>query len=131
MERFSALIGFVLILAIAFALSNNKRAIRWRTVFWGLLLQIITAVCVLKGDVISGLFAGFSLAITTTVAAIVFIALAVIVTFIAGRIEQPARRYLWYAFGVVSAYLFLAYNLLKFLFENLKEVVNNLIGYTA
>ena len=131
MERFSALIGFVLILAIAFALSNNKRAIRWRTVFWGLLLQIITAVCVLKGDVISGLFAGFSPAITTTAAALVFIGLAVIVTFIAGRLQQPARRYLWYAFGVVSAYLFLAFNLLKFLFENLKEVVNNLIGYTA
>ena len=32
MERFSALIGFVVILGIAFLLSNNKRAIRWRTV---------------------------------------------------------------------------------------------------
>ncbi|MCU1348863.1 MAG: Na+ dependent nucleoside transporter domain protein, partial [Acidobacteria bacterium] len=131
MERFSALIGFVLILAIAFALSNNKRAIRWRTVFWGLLLQIITAICVLKGDWIASLFAGFAPAFTPTVAAAIFIALAVIVSFIAGRIGQPGRRYLWYAFGVVSAFLFLAYDLLKFLFENLKEVVNNLIGYTA
>ncbi|MEA2344211.1 MAG: Na+ dependent nucleoside transporter N-terminus, partial [Thermoanaerobaculia bacterium] len=32
MERFSALIGFVGILAIAFLLSTNRRAIRWKTV---------------------------------------------------------------------------------------------------
>jgi len=131
MERFSALIGFVLILAIAFALSNNKRAIRWRTVFWGLLLQIITAICVLKGDFIAGLFSGFAPPMTPAIAALVFMALAVVVAFLAGRMAQPARRYLWYVFGVISAFLFLAYDLLKFLFENLKEVVNNLIGYTA
>jgi CNT family concentrative nucleoside transporter len=131
MERFSALIGFVLILAIAFALSNNKRAIRWQTVFWGLLLQIVTAICVLKGDLIARLFVGFAPALTPTVAAVVFVVLAVIVTFAAGRIAQPARRYVWYVFGVISAFLFLAYNLLKFLFQNLKEVVNHLIGYTA
>ena len=53
MERFSALIGFVLILVIAYLLSNNKHAIRWRTVMWGLILQIVTAILVLKGAQIS------------------------------------------------------------------------------
>ena len=53
MERFSALIGFVGILAIAFLLSNNRRAIRWKTVFWGLTLQILTAIAVLKGTQIA------------------------------------------------------------------------------
>ena len=53
MERFSALIGFVLILAIAIGLSNNRRAIRWRTVMWGLILQILTAIAVLKGELIA------------------------------------------------------------------------------
>ncbi len=43
MDRYRALIGFVLILGIAIGLSNNKRAIRWRTVGWGLLLQILIA----------------------------------------------------------------------------------------
>ena len=57
MERFSALIGFVVILGIAFLLSNNKRAIRWRTVFWGLLLQILIAIAVLKGEWIAAAFA--------------------------------------------------------------------------
>ncbi len=47
MERFSALIGFVVILGIAWFLSNNKKAIRWKTVAWGLVLQIVIAILVL------------------------------------------------------------------------------------
>jgi len=131
MERFSALIGFVLILAIAFALSNNKKSIRWKTVGWGLLLQILTAIAVLKGEQISALFAGFRPPLSSAGAAIVFIALAVIIYFVVGRVAESNRRFLWYGFGVISLYLFLAFNLLKFLFESLKEVVNKLIGYTA
>ena len=53
MERFSALIGFVVILGIAWGLSNNKKSIRWKTVGWGLLLQIVIAICVLKGELIA------------------------------------------------------------------------------
>jgi concentrative nucleoside transporter, CNT family len=127
-ERFSALIGFVLILAIAFALSNNRRAIRWRTVMWGLILQIVTAIAVLKGEQIAALFpfGGSQL-----LASIVFIVVAVIVYFVARLLPETTRRFLWYGFGVFAGVLFLAYNLLKYLFENLKEVVNKFIAYTG
>jgi len=127
MERFSALIGFVLILAIAFGLSNNKRAIRWRTVMWGLILQIVTAICVLKGEQISALFGSPG---NQLMASAIFIGLAIVVYFIASRMPESSRRFLWYGFGAVAAVLFLAFNLLKYLFENLKEVVNKLIAYT-
>ncbi|HEY3055240.1 MAG TPA: nucleoside transporter C-terminal domain-containing protein [Thermoanaerobaculia bacterium] len=127
MERFSALIGFLLILAIAFALSNNKHAIRWKTVMWGLILQIVTAIAVLKGEQISRLF-GFPG--SQLMASLTFISVAVIAYFVARRLSENARRYLWYGFGVFAAVVFLAYNLLKYLFENLKEVVNKLIAYT-
>jgi concentrative nucleoside transporter, CNT family len=127
-ERFSALIGFVLILAIAFALSNNRRAIRWRTVMWGLILQIATAIAVLKGEQIAALFPFGG---TQLMASIVFIVVAVIVYFIAKRLPENTRRFLWYGFGVFAGVLFLAYNLLKYLFENLKEVVNKFIAYTG
>ena len=40
MERFSGLIGVVLILAIAFAFSNNRKAINYRLVLSGLGLQL-------------------------------------------------------------------------------------------
>src|SRR5712691_3486586 len=101
MERFSALIGFVLILAIAFALSNNKKSIRWRTVFWGLLLQIVTAICVLKGELIARLLSSVALPLTRVGAAAVFIVLAIILYFIARFIPKESRRWLWYGFGAV------------------------------
>jgi concentrative nucleoside transporter, CNT family len=131
MERFSALIGFVVILGIAFLLSNNKRAIRWKTVFWGLLLQIVIAIAVLKGEWIAQKLAPVALPLERYGAALIFIGLAIVVYQIAIRLPLAARRPIWYAFGVVSLYLFLTFNLLAFMFERLKEVVNNLIGYTA
>jgi CNT family concentrative nucleoside transporter len=131
MERFSALIGFVLILAIAFALSNNKRAIRWKTVFWGLLLQIVTAICVLKGDGIMRMFATFMPSLSSAMASLIFVGVAVVTYFAAKWLAEPVRRILWYSFGAFALLMFLAYNLLKFLFANLKEVVNQLIDYTA
>jgi hypothetical protein len=127
MERFSALIGFVLILAIAYALSNNKRAIRWRIVMWGLLLQIATAILVLKGEPISK---AFGMPGTRPMAALIFVAITLIVYFVAKRLPENVRRFLWYGYSVVAAFLFLAYNLLAYLFENMKEVVNKLIAYT-
>ena len=45
------LLGMFVILAVAVALSNNRRAIRWSTVAWGLGLQIVFAVLVLKTSV--------------------------------------------------------------------------------
>jgi len=42
------LFGAFVILAIAIACSNNRRAINWRTVAWGLSLQVVFALIVLK-----------------------------------------------------------------------------------
>src|SRR5947209_685035 len=132
MERFSALIGFVGILAIAFLLSTNRRAIRWKTVFWGLTLQILTAIAVLKGTQIAHLFSGFMPATSQWIASLIFIALTVIIVQIAKRIDPgPARKSVWGVYLAITAVLFLSYNLLAFLFENLKEVVTQLISYTG
>ncbi|GAA4417233.1 NupC/NupG family nucleoside CNT transporter [Nibrella viscosa] len=50
MNRFTGLIGIVLILGVAYALSNNRKAINYRTVGVGLLLQFGLAVFVLKTE---------------------------------------------------------------------------------
>jgi CNT family concentrative nucleoside transporter len=50
MERFTGLIGIVLILGVAFALSNNRKAINYRTVGVGLGLQFGLAVFILRTD---------------------------------------------------------------------------------
>ena len=90
MERLSAVIGFVLILAIAFLLSNNRRAIRWRIVFWGLLLQILIAIAVLKGELIAGALTAIA-PISRNLAAGVFIVLAIVIYQIAKRPSVSSR----------------------------------------
>ena len=131
MERFSALIGFVVILGIAYGLSNNKKSIRWKTVFWGLLLQITVAICVLKGELIARLFASVTPPLERWGAALIFIIVAVVISQAVKLVAPEARRFVWYAFGVFSLWFFLAFNLLAFLFERLKDVVNVLISYTG
>ena len=48
MERFTGLIGILIIFAIAFLCSNNRRAINYRLVLSGLGLQVLIAFLVLK-----------------------------------------------------------------------------------
>jgi concentrative nucleoside transporter, CNT family len=64
MDRFIGLIGIVLILGIAYALSNNRKAINYRTVGMGLLLQLGLAVFILKTPVGKALFGWLGRAVT-------------------------------------------------------------------
>ncbi|HEY8106434.1 MAG TPA: Na+ dependent nucleoside transporter N-terminal domain-containing protein [Gemmatimonadales bacterium] len=48
MGRFSGLIGIALIVALGAALSRDRRAIRWSVVAWGLGLQVVFALFVLR-----------------------------------------------------------------------------------
>ncbi len=48
LSRLSGLIGLVAILGLAYALSSNRRAINWKTVGWGMGLQITFAILVLR-----------------------------------------------------------------------------------
>src|SRR5687767_6029161 len=117
MERFTALIGFVAILLIAFGISTNRRAIKWKPVVWGLVLQILVAILVLKGEPIANALSVIALPLERWGAAVIFIVLAIVFALIAKRMPPQARRGLWAAFGVVTLYLFLTYNLLRFIFE--------------
>jgi concentrative nucleoside transporter, CNT family len=48
LARYTGLLGLITFLALAYALSSNRRAIKWRTVAWGLGLQVIFAFLVIK-----------------------------------------------------------------------------------
>lgn len=56
MERFTGLLGIVLILGVSFLMSNNRKAINYRTVGVGLLMQVLLAVFILKTEVGQNLF---------------------------------------------------------------------------
>lgn len=48
MERLIGLLGIAILLGVAFALSNNRKSIPWRLVFWGVSLQLLFAIIILK-----------------------------------------------------------------------------------
>jgi len=48
MGRYTGILGLLTMLALAYAFSTNRRAIRLKTVAWGLGLQFAFAVCVLR-----------------------------------------------------------------------------------
>jgi len=50
MERLISILGLLSILGIAWALSNNRRAIRWRPVVVGTVLQLLFAVIILRTE---------------------------------------------------------------------------------
>ena len=57
MEKFTGIIGVVVLLGIAFAMSNNRKNINLRVVGWGLGLQLLFALFILKTPVGEPLFA--------------------------------------------------------------------------
>jgi concentrative nucleoside transporter, CNT family len=68
MERAISALGVLVFIGISYALSNNRRAIRWRTIAWGLGLEFAFALLILKtpsglavfkslGDVVSNFLA--------------------------------------------------------------------------
>ena len=52
------ILGMVVLLAIAIALSTNRKAINWRTVGFGLAAQLLLAVAVLKVEFVQKIFKG-------------------------------------------------------------------------
>lgn len=64
MNRFIGIVGVIVIIGIAFLLSENKKKINWRLVITGLLLQIVFAILILKIPVGRTIFQGASNVIT-------------------------------------------------------------------
>jgi CNT family concentrative nucleoside transporter len=64
MERFTGLLGIAVILFTAFLLSNNRKAINYRLVFSGLLLQALLALFILKTEIGQLIFAKVGQVIT-------------------------------------------------------------------
>jgi concentrative nucleoside transporter, CNT family len=51
MHRFVGVLGILFVLGLAYVMSNNRRAIRYQTVAWGLGLQIVLAYFVMRWTV--------------------------------------------------------------------------------
>ena len=63
-SRLTGLFGLVLILGIGIALSRNRKAISWRVVAWGVGLQAVFAVFVLRVPIGQKIFSALGAAVT-------------------------------------------------------------------
>ena len=63
MGRFTGVIGIIVILGLAYLWSNNRKAINYRTVITGLILQVILAIFILKVPIGQDIFAWLGKAI--------------------------------------------------------------------
>jgi len=64
LARFTGVLGLLTMVFLAWCFSTNRRAIRWRTVLWGLSLQIVFAVLVLEWTIGQRVLASVGAAVT-------------------------------------------------------------------
>lgn len=103
MGRFTGILGIITMLALAFILSTNRHAIRLKTIAWGLGLQFVFAVFVLRidagriafqkaGDAVTRLL-GYAYAGSH---------------FVFGDLAKPGSQLGYFAFGVLPTVIFIA-----------------------
>ena len=63
MENYTGILGIIVLLGIAFLLSNNKTLINKNIIFWGLVLQVSFAIIILKTSFGKALFFYFNILI--------------------------------------------------------------------
>jgi concentrative nucleoside transporter, CNT family len=101
--RFTGLLGLLVFLGLAYAFSTNRRAIRWRTVAWGLGLQIIFAFLVIKWTYGQRILHAGSTAVTSMLghaadgSSMVF-----------GRLGTPGDALAVFAFAVLPTIIFVS-----------------------
>jgi CNT family concentrative nucleoside transporter len=103
MARFTGILGILSMLALAFIFSTNRRAIRLKTVAWGLGLQFVFAVFVLKINAGRIAFQKAGNAVTT------LLGYAYAGShFVFGDLAKPGSQLGYFAFGVLPTVIFIA-----------------------
>src|SRR6266478_1251561 len=103
MGRFTGILGLLTMLALAYAFSTNRRAIRLKTVIWGLGLQCVFAVFVLRVDAGRNAFQKAGDAVTK------LLSYAHAGShFVFGDLANPGSQLGYFAFGVLPTVIFIA-----------------------
>ena len=132
MERLSGLFGFFLLLGIAFALSTDRKSIRWKTVFWGITLQLVSALVVLKGEWLARAFDWLPLALNHF---FVLIALQLVLLRLFSKrtaaVNPALPRRLLTIIAIQFLLGLLKFNLVARFFVFMRDVVAHLIAYSS
>jgi concentrative nucleoside transporter, CNT family len=103
MGRFTGILGLIVVVGLAYLFSTNRRAIRFKTLAWGLGLQLLFAVFVLKIDFGRRLFQKAGDAVTQ------LLSYAYAGShFVFGDLAKPGSQLGYFAFGVLPTVIFIA-----------------------
>src|SRR3984957_5126859 len=103
MGRFTGILGLLTMLVAAYAFSTNRRAIRLKTVLWGLGLQFVFAIFVLRIDAGRAAFQKAGDAVTK------LLSYAHAGShFVFGDLANPGSQLGYFAFGVLPTVIFIA-----------------------
>ncbi len=132
MGRFTGILGILTMLALAFLFSTNRRAIRIRTVAWGLGLQFAFAVFVLKVEAGRVLFEKAGDAVNRLLS-YAFVGSS----FVFGDLgKQGSRLGFYFAFQVLPTVIFIAaffavlyhYGVMQFIVRQAARVMTRFMG---
>src|SRR6266481_2317434 len=131
MGRFTGILGLLTMLALAYAFSTNRRAIRLKTVAWGLGLQFVFAVFVLKIDAGRAVFQWAGDKVTK------LLGYAYAGShFVFGDLANPSSSLGYFAFGVLPTIIFIAaffavlyhYGIMQFIIKIAAVIMMRVMG---
>jgi len=131
MGRFTGILGLLTMLALAYAFSTNRRAIRLKTVGWGLGLQFVFAVFVLKIDAGRAVFQWAGDKVTK------LLGYAYAGShFVFGDLANPGSSLGYFAFGVLPTVIFIAaffavlyhYGIMQFIIKIAAVIMTRVMG---
>ncbi len=131
MGRFTGILGLLTMLALAYTFSTNRRAIRLKTVAWGLGLQFVFAVFVLKIDAGRAVFQWAGDKVTK------LLGYAYAGShFVFGDLANPGSSFGYFAFGVLPTVIFIAaffavlyhYGIMQFIIKIAAVIMTRVMG---
>ena len=125
MARFMGLAGIVVFIVLGWALSRERKAIHWRTIFWALALQWIFAVIVLKGTVLSAKLSFLPWPPHTGWAVLALMLTPMLLKRFGGL---DSKKLNWTIFAVVFLAV-LRGNLVGATFDKMRQIVESLMSY--
>src|SRR5438105_9741312 len=132
MGRFTGILGLVMMLVLAFVFSTNRRAIRLKTVAWGLGLQIAFAIFVLKMEAGRLLFQKAGYAVNRLLSYSYAGS-----QFVFGDLGKQGSQWgFYFAFQVLPTVIFIAaffavlyhYGIMQFIIKMAAKVMTRLMG---
>lgn len=131
--NFTGLIGIAAVLLACYAMSSAKRSIDWRTVVWGLVLQVLFALLIIRGDTIARLFdfLAVSHGVFLGMVAVQILVLVLIARFTPGLAGNIPLQWVKRVVLLEAAVYALKFNAVGWIFEGLKTGATQVLKYSG